>query len=327
MAQGIIKKLEKAQLCGRGGAGFLTSKKWQIFKEAQSDKKYIICNAAEGDPQLSKDGYILNSYLKDVVLGIKIALREFPGSIAYIYLRKDYFEKFHKELDSLIGKKPIRLFKKTGQYLAGEETALLESIEKRKAEPRKKPPYPCSQGLFNQPTLINNVETFYFISQIAKDRYKNEQFYCLSGNIKNKGVFKLKEGLTIKQVLEKTKNLPQKDFFVQAGGTLGEFLLPDELDQKIRGLASIVVYSKKKNNPLSLAKKIIQFAMYQNCDKCTPCREGVYRLFEEFNKKEQEKEILDDIFFVLEQTTLCPLGAMAGKAISSLYQKIIQNND
>lgn len=327
MPSDIIQQLKNSGLRGRGGAGFPTGQKWEIFKNAKSDKKYIILNAAEGDPQMSKDGYLLTHHLKDVIEGIKIALKTFPRSKGYIYLRNDYHKKFKKLLQNLTADLPISLFKKPGEYLAGEETSLIEAIEGRKPEPRMRPPYPTEAGLFGKPTLINNVETFYFVAKIAEGKYQNERFYCLSGDIKKKGVFKLREGMSIKKILEATNNLPKDDFFVQAGGVFGEFLLPSELNQPIRGLASVLVYKRKWTNPLTLAKKIIHFAIYQNCDKCTPCREGVYRLFEELNKKKSDKKTLQDVFLVLEETSYCPLGNLVADSISSLFQKIINHEE
>jgi NADH:ubiquinone oxidoreductase subunit F (NADH-binding) len=328
MNQDIIQALKKSGLCGRGGASFPTGKKWEIFAQVKTNKKYIICNASEGDPQMSKDGYLLKNYLSEIIDGVKIALKTFPNSEAYIYLRKDYYAKYKKKIERFIDNLPIKTFKKTGEYLAGEETSLLEAIEGKRPEPRPKPPYPSDCGLFNKPTLINNVETFYCVAKIAKGEYKNERFYCLSGDIKNKGIFELKKGLTIREILENTKNLlKNNDYFVQMGGTLGEFLTSEEIDRPLQGLASVVVYNKKITNPTLLAQKILKFAMYQNCDKCAPCREGIYRLFEEFRKKEISKKTLSDIFMVLEETSYCPLGMLAGISISSLYKKIMNEKN
>jgi len=324
----IIKKIQDANLHGRGGASFPTTKKWEAFLNTETKEKYIIVNASEGDPQMSKDGYLLKNHLSEVIDGLKIALETFPESIGYFYLRKDYYTKYKKKIKKLTKDLPVKIFKKTGGYLAGEETSVLEAIEGNRPEPRSKPPYPSECGLFNKPTLINNVETFYVISKIAKGTYKNERLYCLSGDIKNKGVFDLKEGLTIREILEKTKNLPKdNNYFIQMGGTLGEFITPKEIDRPLQGLGSIVVYNKKITNPVLLAQKILKFSMYQNCDKCTPCREGAFRLREEFLKKERNKKILNDIFEVLEDTTLCPLGMLSGLSIQSLLNKIIDVKD
>jgi NADH:ubiquinone oxidoreductase subunit F (NADH-binding) len=323
MSIDIIKKIKDAELLGRGGAGFSTALKWEIFKATPGNLKYIVCNASEGDPQLSKDGYILKHHLKDVIHGIEIALDCFHGSRAYFYLKKDYYKKYSSQIKKIAKDLPIAPFEKPGHYLAGEETTILETIEGKNPEPRPKPPYPSEKGIFGKPTLINNVETFYFVSQIEKNKYHGERFYCLSGDIKNKGVFKLKNKQTIREILKETKNLSQHEFFVQSGGTLGEFLLENEIDQPINGLGSIVVYDKRITNPVLLARKILKFVIYQNCDKCTPCREGTYRLFEEFFKKTLDQKILADLFVALEDTTLCPLGMIAGNSIYSLYNKLI----
>ncbi len=281
MNQDIIQLLKKSGLCGRGGAGFPTGKKWEIFAQSKSGKKYIIVNASEGDPQMSKDGYLLKNHLSEVIGGTKIALKTFPNSKAYLYLRKDYYKKYKKKIKKLAKDLPIKIFKKPGGYLAGEETSVLEAIEGKRPEPRFKPPYPSDYGLFGKPTLISNVETFYCVSKIAKGEYNNERLYCLSGDIKNKGVFELKDSLTIREILKNTDNLlKDNDYFIQMGGTLGEFLTPKEIDLPLQGLASVVIYNKKITDPTLLAQKILKFAMYQNCDKCTPCRDGIYSIFE-----------------------------------------------
>ena len=119
MYKDVIENIRQAKLCGRGGAGFPTATKWEMFAKSRADKKYIICNASEGDPQMSKDGYLLKNQLKDVLDGVKIALETFPGSIAYIYLRKDYYKRFGYKLKKLARNLAINIVKKQGGYLSG----------------------------------------------------------------------------------------------------------------------------------------------------------------------------------------------------------------
>ena len=204
-SKNIITKLKENNLLGRGGASFPTSIKWKTVKKAKAKKKYIICNGAEGEPNLFKDGFILQNYPKEVIEGIKIALKTIDHSSAYIYLRKDYYRKFKRKLEKLIKGLPITLFKKTGDYLAGEETSVFEAIEGERPEPRIKPPFPSQSGLWGYPTLINNVETFYCVAKIAKGKYKGTCFYSISGDIKNKGVYELPENYSISQILKETK--------------------------------------------------------------------------------------------------------------------------
>jgi len=305
----IITKLKKANLLGRSGSNFPTGLKWEMVKRAKARKKYIICNASEGEPNVFKDGFILGNYPEEVIKGIEIALEAIDNSSAYIYLREDYYEKFKNRLKKLTEGLPIALFKKTGGYLAGEETSLLESIEGKRPEPRVKPPFPAQSGLWGHPTLINNVETFYYAAKIAEGEYQNTRFYSISGDVKNKGVYELPESYSISQVLKETKNLPDFDFFVQAGGgATGEILLPNELNQPVKGAGGIIVFNRRKVNLFSLMKKWADFFLEENCDKCVPCREGVFRLAEMIKKEKIDKKILEDLFFVLEQTSFCALG-------------------
>lgn len=320
----IISKLKENELCGRGGAAFPTGLKWQMVKSAKTEKKYIICNASEGEPDVFKDGFILENYPEEVIKGIEIALETIDNSSAYIYLRKDYYTKFKDSLEKLIGILPIKLFKKTGGYLAGEETSVFEAIEGKRPEPRIRPPFPPQAGLFGYPTLVNNTETFYQIAKIAKNQYKRTRFYSISGQVRNKGIYQLSENWSIKKILKETKNWPDFSFFIQAGGgASGEILLSDELDQPVRGLGAVIVFNRKETNPFSLMKKWVDFFLQANCDKCVPCREGVYRIAEMLEKNKIDKKTLEDIFFVLEETSFCALGKGVVIPLRSLINKVL----
>ena len=323
--QNIILKLKEKNLLGRGGAAFPVWMKWQMFKDAKADKKYIVCNASEGEPDILKDGFILEKYPKEVINGIKIALEMAGNASAFVYLNKDYYKKFGKKLKKIIGDSPIALFKKTGGYIAGEETTVLSSIEGEIQEPRVRPPFPCEAGLWGYPTLVNNVETFYYVFQISKDNYKNTRFYSLNGDIKNKGVYELPLNLTIKQVLEKTNNLPDFEFFIQAGGGVsGEILLSNELDRNIEGSGGVIIFNRQKTDLFSLMNKWADFLVKGNCDKCVPCREGVYRIKELLKSKKVDKKILEDLFFVLKETSFCPLGRGVVLPFNSLISKLLK---
>jgi len=325
----IISKLKKSGLIGRSGSCFPTWVKWETVKKAKAEKKYIVCNASEGEPDTFKDGFILENYLNEVANGIKIALNTIENSSAYIYFRKDYFEKYKKKMEKELKGLPVYFFKKPSGYLAGEETAIFEFIEERRPEPRIKPPFPTEKGLWGYPTLVNNVETLYYVSKVAKDEYKNTRFYCISGDVKNKGVFELPENYSISMVLEETGNKPnnENDFFVQAGGgAIGEILLPKELDSPIKGLGSIIVYNRKKTDIFSLMDKLVNFFLESNCDKCLPCREGIFRLSEIVKKRkieEEDKKTMEDLFFVLEKTSFCPLGRGSALPFKGMIDKLL----
>lgn len=324
----IISKLKASGLKGRSGSGFPTGLKWESVKKAKSKKKYIICNAAEGEPEVFKDEFIFKNYPEKVVEGIKIALKTIDHSSAYIYINNNYLKKYGLKLKKLIGKSPIEIIQKNdefGAYIGGEETSIIEVIEGKRAEPRQKPPHPTQFGLFGFPTLVNNVETFYYVSKIAENKYENTRFYCISGEVKNKGVFELPENLTVKNVLEQTGNWPDFDFFAQiGGGGEGEIFLPEELGMPIPYLASIIVFDKEKTNPYLLMGKWADFLMKGNCDKCAPCREGLYRIKEMVDKNKIDKETIEDLFLVLEETSFCPLGRGSAKPFKSLINKVLK---
>lgn len=319
----IIEKIRQADLRGKGGAGFPTALKWEAVKYADGNKKYVVCNAAEGEPGVFKDGFILEKFPKEVIEGIKLGLEAVGAESAYIYIRKDYLKRFGKKLKRIIGESPIILFEKRGGYIAGEETALIESIEGKIAEPRIRPPYPSESGLFNCPTLINNIETFYWVCKINKGEYKKARFYSISGDVKNKGIFELPENHSIIRILKETGNLPKFDFFVQIGGGIaGEIFLSSELEGCVSGSGAIIIFNRKKTNSISLLKNWLDFLVEGNCDKCVPCREGIYRLRESLKNKKINKEIFEEIGFLLETSSFCTLGRESAILFKSLIKKL-----
>jgi len=320
----IISKLKESNLLGRGGASFPTGLKWEAVKNEKAEKKYIICNGSEGEPGVFKDKHILENYPEEVVNGIKIALQEIDNSSAYIYLNKDYFQEFKDKLEKLIEDSKITVFEKYGGYLAGEETTVCNVIEGKEPESRFKPPYPFQIGLFGFPTLINNIETFYYVSRISKNEYKNTRFYSISGDVTKRGVFEFPLDLSLEQVLRQSNNYPDFDFFVQVGGgASGEILLPDELNQPLKGVGAIIVYDKSKTDLFELMKYWAEFFNKENCDRCTPCREGAFRLLEMAKTGKIDREKLDEILLVLGETSFCPLGRSMVAPFKSLIFKLI----
>ena len=318
--QNIFEKLKQAELLGRGGANFPTWLKWKAVKDAKADKKYIICNGSEGEPSVFKDEHLLKNYPEEVVNGVKIALENIDSSSAYIYLRKDLYRKFKKRLKKVIGELPIELFREPGGYLCGEETALIESMEGNRPEPRIKPPYPPQSGFKNQPTLINNVETFYYASKIAKGEYNKTRFYCVSGKVKNKGVYELPASSTVKEILIKTKNFSLNKFFVQVGGGVcGEILTGKGLENFVCGAGTIIVYNHRTDE-IKLMKKWINFYINENCGKCAPCREGIYRVKEILRSKNIDWDLMKEILENMQKTSFCGLGTSMPTAFLSLME-------
>lgn len=322
----IIEKLKEAGLKGRGGAGFPTATKWELVKGAKGSKKYVVCNASEGEPSVFKDGYIIENYPDDLVNGIDIAMNAVGADEGYIYINKDYYKKFKNKLISVIGNRNIVIFEKKAGYIGGEETAAVESIEGKRAEPRKRPPFLTDYGLFGCPTLMNNVETFYYVSRIDKGEYGKTRFYSVNGDVGNAGVFELPEDMTVSQVLEKTGNRPTFDFFVQVGGgASGEIMLPEELNRTVSGAGSITVFDRKKTDVFALMEKWAEFFHRGNCDKCVPCREGAFRVYEMVKKKKLDYDVLESLFFSLRESSFCSLGRGIPVPFESLIKKVIKN--
>jgi len=335
----ILKQIEDAGLVGRGGASFPVAKKWAAVKTALKTKKvgYIIVNGAEGEPGVKKDGYIIEHYPEEVINGILLA-DKFLGKEKikhiYFFLNAEYYKKFGPGLKKVLGaKKYLNLERKIKfiikpeklTYICGEESALLNLIEGKKIEPRLKPPYPTSRGLFASPTLINNTETFYNISLVSRGRFKNERFYTINGTVRHRGVFSLSAELTIEEVLKHTKNFPNFDFFIQAGGeAAGEVLRSEQLNRPVEGAGSIMVYDHKKTDKQKLVKYWLNFYREQSCGNCVICREGTYRLFELINKKEYDKKLFWEIVSALEETSFCGLGRSLPTPIKSYYLNILQ---
>lgn len=319
----IILQLKEANLLGRGGAAFPVWQKWEAVQKAQGEKKYIICNGAEGEPDVFKDEYIIKNYSADLINGINIALEELSAEKAYLYLNHNYYRDYKEMLLGVIKNLPIEVVEKGKGYIAGEESAACEFIETGITEPRQKPPFLSQVGLWGMPTLVNNVETFYFVSKISKGEYKNTKFFSITGDVSNKGVFEESEKLTIEDVLKKTGNYPDFDFFIQlGGGAEGVIMLPSELNIQFTGCGSIKVFNRQSTDLFALMEYWAEFLIYGNCDKCVPCREGSYRIYEMVKNRNIDKDKLFDLLEVLEKTSFCALGKGIAIPFRSLILKL-----
>jgi len=324
----IIEKIKSSGLCGRGGAGYPTGKKWEEIYKKNPKEIYICVNGSEGEPGTKKDGFILEHYLKELIEGIKTTYYLFPQTKKiYLYLRKDYFEKYKEKVELLKDNLPLEVFREPGGYLCGENTVLVNSIEGKRFEPRRKPPYLSEVGLFEKPTIVNNVETFYRIYQIVNGIYENKRFYTIGGTAKNPGVFDLPVEMTIKKVLEATKNPINEDQFVQlGGGASGIFYTFDEISSQSANFGTGVILVYNKTTSLTeIFKEKLEFLIKENCGKCTPCREGLYFLYKLVkNNKLLDPSLEKQITDVIENlvvSSFCGLGSGAGTAFKSLWTK------
>lgn len=329
----ILDKIKKAGLLGRGGASFPVYLKWQALKSEKKLKKYLVVNGSECEPGVYKDTYIIKNYSEELMRGIKLTSDFIKAQKIYFYLNKDFYQiknKLNKIAKSIGLKTEIVFFLKPidSGYVAGEETVILNIIEGQNIEPRLRPPFPTSQGLFGAPTLIHNIETLYNIYLLSQDKYQHKRFYSVNLANKNKGVYFLPDDLSIAEVLQQSNNYPKDDFFVQVGGDAsGEVLNSQQLKRRVSGSASITVYKLKNHSPEKLLKYYLRFFKDNSCGLCTPCREGTFRLYEMLEKlgpamrqEEGFKNILDS----LSSSSLCALGSSVPIAIQTYFQNVYE---
>jgi len=335
----ILNKIKKANLVGRGGGCFPTAVKWEMVGKAAGDKKYVICNASEGEPGVKKDGYILENFGDKVIDGMKIAMgflsanniknKKSNDVKSYIFINHKYYKKLGKKLNKIFisdKKYKIELFiKPTGSgYIGGEETSLLNAMEGKRVEPRMRPPFPTTNGLQGCPTLINNVETFYNVSLVVNDEFRKNRFYTISGDCLNSGVYELPDDWTIEKILKETGNYPKFNFFVQVGGDAsGEVLNSKQLNKPADGVGSITVYDAKKYKPEEILKKWISFFVNESCGQCTPCREGVYRLNEIISSGNLDWELIEELLNNLDEASFCGLGSAVPVPIRSYRRNVL----
>jgi NADH-quinone oxidoreductase subunit F len=364
--QKALGEIKSSSLCGRGGAGFPTGQKWEVVAKNSIKEKYFICNFDESEPGTYKDRMIVENNPHLLLEGIIIAALTIGAKKAYVYIngnyetQKDILENAILEAqknkflgEKILGSKyflEIEIFSGAGAYICGEETALINSIEGNRGEPKIRPPYPTEKGLFGKPTVINNAETVAnipFIIQNGGKKYaaigsKNSpgtKIFILGGAVKNKGVIEAPTGITIREAIETLgRGLPRgKDFwFAQVGGASGRLATEKELDEKLDygknnniplGSGTILVVDKSINI-YDLLLSWTGFFRRESCGKCIPCREGTFRLNEIIERladgeiSQRDKEAMQDILWTLESTTFCPLGKFAAVATRDAVDKL-----
>ena len=362
-SEDVINEIKESGLRGRGGGGFPTGLKWEFTKKAQDDKKYVLCNADEGDPGAFMDRSILEGDPHSVVEAMAIAGYAIGSDQGYVYVRAEYpiaVNRLQIAIDQarekgLLGKNifgtdfnfdlEIRLG--AGAFVCGEETALIASIEGERGMPRNKPPYPANKGLWQKPTLINNVETYANIPKIilkGADWFKSigtenspgTKVFALGGKINNTGLVEIPMGTTLKEVIyEIGGGIPKGKKFkaVQTGGPSGGCITSDHLDTKIdfqtltelgsmMGSGGMIVLDED-NCMVDIARFFLDFTVDESCGKCTPCREGTKRMLEILEKITEGKgtpedlDRLESLAETIKSTSLCGLGQTAPNPVLS----------
>ncbi|MBN1114256.1 MAG: NADH-quinone oxidoreductase subunit E [Oligoflexia bacterium] len=297
----ILKKLMASSLRGRGGAGFYTGLKWKFAKEAQGNKKYVICNADEGEPGTFKDRAILEQVPEKVLLGMAICACAISSDEGYIYLRGEYnylkrklqavVDKFNNDIKSIMDFN-VKIFSGSGAYVCGEETSLIESMEGKRGEPRNKPPYPVVSGYLGKPTVINNVETFVYagmimalgpqkFSALGTGDSKGGKVFSVSGDTPIPGIYELELGMTLEEFAELFGDGDTKA--VQVGGASG-FCVPRKnfkdtiiAFEGIPTGGSMMLFNSSRSM-YNVLHNYLDFFCEESCGQCTPCRTGCQQL-------------------------------------------------
>jgi [NiFe] hydrogenase diaphorase moiety large subunit len=313
--QDIVLEIRESGLKGRGGAGFPTGTKWMFAMQAQSSKKFVICNADEGEPGTFKDRVLLDEYTKFVFEGMVIAGFATGAQKGFLYLRGEYrylYKKLNAYLDNMrtsnkLGENilgsgfsfDIEIRLGSGAYVCGEETALIESLEGHRGEARNRPPFPVNTGYMQHPTIVNNVETFadaYLImskgaewfSQFGTSKSTGMKLFSVSGDCSNPGVYEFPFGLTIKEMLARVGADNTKA--VQIGGASGVCIPREQFDRTISFEdiptgGSIMIFNESRDM-LHVLKNFMEFFVEESCGQCSPCRIGNIKLLEGVEKIE-----------------------------------------
>jgi NADP-reducing hydrogenase subunit HndC len=359
----VINEVKASGLRGRGGAGFPTGQKWQFAAGYEGPVKYVCCNADEGDPGAFMDRSVLEGDPHSVIEAMAIAAYAIGSKQGYIYVRAEYpiavkrlkiAIKQAKEMglvgDNIFGTDfcfdiDVRLG--AGAFVCGEETALMTSIEGNRGEPRPRPPFPAEKGLFNKPTLLNNVETYANIPWIINngasafaamgtEKSKGTKVFALGGKITNTGLVEIPMGTPLREVIEDIGGgVPNGRKFKAAqtggpaGGCIPASLIDTPLDyENMAAIGSIVgsgglIVMDEDNCMVDIAKYFLEFTMDESCGKCSPCRIGTKRMYEILEKIVSGKGTLEDIDTLeelgkhLQQASLCGLGQNAPNPVVS----------
>ncbi len=359
----VIKTVTDSGLRGRGGGGFPTGRKWALTAPNKADQKYVVCNADEGDPGAFMDRSVLEGDPHCLIEAMTIAGYAIGATEGYVYVRAEYpiaVSRLQIAIDQareygLLGKDifgsgfdfDLHIRLGAGAFVCGEETALMTSIEGNRGEPRPRPPYPAVKGLYNRPTVENNVETFANIPQIilrgadwfasmGTEKSKGTKVFALGGKIKNTGLVEIPMGTTLREIIDDIGGgIPNGKKFkaAQTGGPSGGCIPADLIDTEVdydnlvalgcmMGSGGLIVMDED-TCMVDMAKFFLEFTVDESCGKCTPCRVGTKRLLELLDKITQGKGTLEDVdrleelCYYIKENSLCGLGQTAPNPVLS----------
>lgn len=354
--KGIAQELIEAGLKGRGGAGFLTGLKWKLTAEIKNAEKYVICNADEGEPGTFKDREILTRVPRKVLSGMAICGKVIGAKKGFIYLRGEYkylvtqlqkeIDIFHIYAEEFKLDFRIEIFLGSGAYVCGEETALIESMEGRRGEPRNKPPYPTTNGYLGKPTVVNNVETLVsamVVCKIGAEEYRKlgiqdsrgSKLFSVSGDTPKSGIYDLEFGLSVDEFVKEFGDGDAKA--VQVGGASG-FCVPRKKFKETTigyqgGLTgdslptggSMMIFNSSRSM-YNVLHNYLDFFAEESCGQCTPCRVGCQQLLkgiEAIKKGDKSSEYLTQLLrlsVTMRLTSKCGLGQSVANSFSSIVE-------
>jgi NADH-quinone oxidoreductase subunit F len=369
--EGVIREVTASKLVGRGGAAFPTGRKWEAVRTQPAQPHYLVCNADESEPGTFKDRVLLTEDPFAIVEAMTIGAFATGATHGFLYVRAEYPLAYDRMLaaveqartagllgENILGRAgfefDIEIRRGAGAYICGEETALFESIEGKRGEPRNKPPFPVSHGLFGKPTAANNVETFANIPAIVLDggaafakvgtaQSTGTRLFCLSGAVRNPGTYEMAFGSTLRELIELAGGVPAGHTLkaVLLGGAAGGFVRADELDLKLThedtraagttlGSGVVMLFDET----VDLRDAVLRIAAFfrdESCGQCVPCRVGTVRQEEALHRivtgktrggVRGELALLDELGEAMKDGSICGLGQTAYSAVESAIKRL-----
>jgi NADH:ubiquinone oxidoreductase subunit F (NADH-binding)/NADH:ubiquinone oxidoreductase subunit E len=349
----VLAEVESSGLQGRGGAGFPVGRKWRFVANEKRTPRYIVCNADESEPLIFKDRVLIETNPHQLLEGITIAGYACGASEAWIYIRGEYEYQARRleraieqaEAKNLLGENilgsgfcfKIHVHRGAGAYICGEETALIESLEGKRGEPRLRPPYPPTYGFRGQPTAVNNVESFCAVPHILKNggnwwkslttySTPGTKMYMVLGHVNNPGLFEAPFGLTLRQIIDDFGGGMTKDStfkFALCGGAAGTIVdeslldIPIDFASSQKGIslgAGSFMICDQTVSPVAFLRELLHFFAAESCGKCTPCRVGTWRSLEILNRmasgqgQQGDTEELNTLAAIMQDSSFCGLG-------------------
>ncbi|UCB55737.1 MAG: NAD(P)H-dependent oxidoreductase subunit E [Thiotrichales bacterium] len=364
----VLEQIESSGLRGRGGAGFKTGMKWRFCKQAEADQHFVVCNADEGEPGTFKDRVLLNSYADKVFDGMALCAGIIGAKKGYLYLRGEYrylrepLEQILQQRrdEGLLGKDilgkqgfdfDIEIHMGAGAYICGEESSLIESLEGKRGIPRKRPPFPVTNGYMDQPTVVNNVETFISAALIAVHgaewfrsvgtaESSGTKLLSISGDCEKPGIYEYPFGVSIQDILKDCGAIDAQA--VQVAGAAGMTVPAEEFERRIAFEdvstgGSLMVFNRERDM-LDMVKNFADFFVHESCGFCTPCRVGGSLLKDLVNKVhsghagEYDLKEMSNIGQLMRTASHCGLGATAANPVldtlskfPNIYQKRLKH--